>query len=92
MNNQNYSNNGAYVSKTSIKINPYLRFKVSKSLYINTKLGYAFSRNYRVFNADDKIDLAVTSIYLGDARTQLNENFLDGGIFKIELLYRLHFD
>ncbi|MFT6699226.1 MAG: hypothetical protein ACJAVD_000719 [Porticoccaceae bacterium] len=92
LNEQNYNNGGAYVSKASIEMAPYLRFKLSKSLYINTKFGYAFSRNYRVFNADDKIDLAVTSIYFGDDRTQLNENFADGAVFKIELLYRLNFN
>jgi hypothetical protein len=92
LNEQNFTNGDAYVSKASIEMAPYLRFKLSKSLYINTKFGYAFSRKYRVFNADDKIDLAVTSIYFGDNRTQLNENFADGAIFKIELMYRLHFD
>lgn len=92
LNNQNYSNNGAYVSKNSIEFAPYLRFKMSKSLYLNTKLGYAFGRNYKVFDADDKIDLAVTSFYFGDNRTRLNEGFSDGAIFKIELFYRLHFD
>jgi hypothetical protein len=65
---------------------------LSKSIYLNTKVGYAISRNYKVFHADDKIDLALTSFYFGDNRTQLNERFKDGAIFKIELLYRIHFD
>lgn len=92
LNEQNYSKGGAYVCKTSKEVASYFRYKLSKSLYINTKFGYDFSRNYGVFNADDKIDLAVTSIYLGDDKTQLNENFADGAIFKMELLYRLYFD
>ncbi len=92
LSDQNYSNNGAYASKSSIEFTSYLRFKINKSLYFNTKVGYAFNRNYRVYETDDKIDLAVTSLYFGDSRTQLNENFADGAIFKIELLYRLHFD
>ncbi len=92
LSDQNYSNNGVYVSKNSIEFAPYLRFKMSKSLYINTKIGYALGRNYKVYDANDKIDLAVTSFYFGDNRTQLNEGFADGAIFKIELMYRLHFD
>jgi hypothetical protein len=92
LSDKNYSNNGAYASKNSIELAPYLRFKMSKSLYVNTKFGYAFGRNYKVYNADDKIDLAVTSFYIGDNRTQLNESFADGAIFKIELFYRLHFN
>ena len=89
---QNYSTNGAYVSKTSNELVSYLRFRLSKSIYINTKVGYALSRNFRVFDSKDKIDLALSAFYFGDNRTQLNEGFKDGAIFKIELLYRLHFD
>lgn len=92
LNKQNYSVNGAYVSKTSNELVSYLRFKLSKFLYINTKVGYAINRNYKVYDANDKIDLALGSIYFGDDRTQLNERFKDGAIFKVELFYRLHFD
>jgi len=87
---QNYSANGAYVSKTSNELVSYLRFQLSKSLYINTKIGYAISRSYKVYDSNDKVSLALGSIYFGDDRTQLNERFKDGAIFKIELLYRLH--
>jgi len=87
---QSYSNNGAYVSKTSNELLSYLRFQLSKSLYINTKVGYAISRNYKVYDANDKISFALTNIYFGDDRTQLNERFKDGAIFKIELLYRIN--
>jgi hypothetical protein len=92
LNDQSYSANGAYVSKTSNELLSYFRYRLSKSIYINTKVGYAVSRNYKVFDANDKIDLAVTSFYFGDNRTQLNSRFKDGAIFKVELMYRLHFD
>ena len=89
---QNYNDTGAYVSKTSNELVSYLRFQLSKSLYINTKIGYAISRNYEVYDSNDKISYALGSIYFGDDRTQLNERFKDGAIFKVELLYRLHFN
>jgi hypothetical protein len=92
LSNQSYSANGAYVSKTSNELVSYLRFKLGKSIYLNTKVGYAVSRNYKVFDSKDKIDLALSSFYFGDMRTQLNERFKDGAIFKVELFYRLHFD
>jgi hypothetical protein len=88
---QNYTNNGAYVSKVSNELVSYFRFQMSKSIYLNTKIGYAISRNYEVYEINDKIDWALASIYFGDNRTQLNNRFKDGAIFKIELLYRLHF-
>lgn len=89
---QNYNANGTYLSKTSNELFSYLRFKLSKSIYINTKVGYSISRNYKIYDAKDKIDLALSSFYFGDDRTQLNERFKDGAIFKVELFYRVHFD
>ena len=91
LNEQNYSANGAYVSKISNELVSYLRFQLSKSIFLNTKVGYAIRRNYEVYDSNDKVDLALTAFYFGDDRTQLNERFKDGAIFKIELLYRLHF-
>jgi len=85
LNEQSYSVNGAYVSKTSNELVSYLRFQLSKSVYLNTKIGYAISRNYELYDANDKIDLALTSFYFGDNRTQLNERFKDGAIFKVAL-------
>ena len=90
--NKMNNSSDAYVSKTSNELISYLRFQLSKSLYLNTKIGYAISRNYKVFDANDKIDFALTAFYFGDNRTQLNTRFKDGAVFKIELFYRLHFD
>ena len=89
--NQNYTSNGAYVSKVSNELVSYLRLQLSKSIYLNTKIGYAISRSYGIYDTNDKVDWSLASIYFGDNRTQLNTNFKDGVLFKIELLYRLHF-
>jgi len=92
LNDQNYDVQGAYVSKTSNELLSYLRFQLHKSIYVNAKIGYAISRNYRIFSADDKIDWALIAFYFGDNRTQLNDRFKDGALFKLELVYRLHFE
>jgi long-subunit fatty acid transport protein len=84
--------NNAYVAKNSNELFNYLRFELTKSVYLNTKIGYALGRNYEVYDSNDKIDLAVSFFYFGDDRTQLNDNFKNGVIFKIELLYRIHFE
>ena len=88
---QDYTLNGAYVYKESNELSSYLRFQLSKTIYLNTTVGYAISRNYEVYDSNDKVDWALIAFYFGDDRTQLNERFKDGAIFKIELLYRLHF-
>ena len=89
LNRSSYSPNGAYASKTVTELVSYLRFKLSKSIYMNTKIGYAINRNYEVYDSNDTIDLALSAIYLGDQRTLLNERFSDGAIFKLELFYRI---
>lgn len=86
-----YSSEGEYVARSSSELYSYLQFQFGKSLYLKTKVGYSITRTYKVFNNDDKVDLSLSSIYFGDNRTQLNSNFEKGAIFKVELLYRIHF-
>ena len=88
LNKSTYTANNEYVVVNSNELFTYLQFQLGKSLLLNTKAGYAISRSNKVFDSNDKIDLAVSSIYLGDNRTQLNQNIETGAIFKIELLYR----
>jgi len=90
--NQSYGSHGAYAVKMSNELLAYLRFQLSKSIFLNTKVGYALGRKYDVYDANDKINLALTNIYFGDDRTRLNEHFKDGAIFKIELMYRLNLE
>lgn len=86
-----YIPKGQYVARSSNELYTYLQFQLGKSLYAKTKVGYTISRTYKVFDNDDKVDMNIGSIYLGDNRTQLNTNFEKGIVFKVELLYRIHF-
>lgn len=89
---QDYTTNGAYVFKESNELACYLRYQISKSLYLNAAVGYAINRNYEVYDSSDKINWALTAFNFGDDRTQLNEGFKDGPIFRLDLLYRIHFN
>ncbi len=86
-----YTPKGQYVVRSSNELYTYLQFQIGKSLVAKTKLGYSISRTYKVFNNDEKVDLSLASLYFGDDRTQLNTNFEKGAIFRVELLYRIHF-
>lgn len=86
-----YVAKGQYVVRSSNELYSYFQFQLGKSLYAKTKVGYTISRTYKVFNNDDKVDLNLGSIYIGDNRTQLNTNFEKGLIFRAELFYRIHF-
>jgi len=82
----------SYVQKTSNELFGYARYPLTKSLLLHLRLGYAFFRSYKVYNADDKIDFSISSLYFGDDRILLNTPFKDGLIFKVDFVYRIYFD
>mgnify|MGYP000026129996 CR=1 FL=1 len=88
LNNPRYSTDNEYVAKISNEFFTYFRFKLGKSLHLKTKAGYAINRSYKVYDSNDKINFALSSLFFEDHRTQLNSNFNTGAIFKVELLYR----
>jgi len=92
MNKRLYIDKETYAVKSSNELYTYLMFQFGKSFFVKPKLGYSIFRTYKVFENNDKVDFSVGPFYVGDNRTQLNTNFEDGAIFKIEMLYRLHFD
>jgi len=92
VNKRLYIDKETYAVKASNELFAYLMFQLGTSFYIKPKLGYSIFRTYKVFENNDKVDFSVGPFYIGDNRTQLNTNFEDGAIFKIEMLYRLHFD
>lgn len=87
-----YIPKGPYVVRSSNELYTYLQFQLGKFLVAKTKVGYSISRTYKAFNNDDKVNLSLSSLYFGDDRTPLNTNFEKGAIFKVELLYRIHFE
>jgi hypothetical protein len=92
MNKTLYIDKDTYAVKSSRELFAYLMFQLGTSFYVKPKLGYSVFRTYKVFENSDKVDLSVASFYVGDNRSQLNTDFKDGAIFKIELVYRVHFD
>ncbi len=91
MNKRLYIDKETYAVKSSQELFAYLMFQLGNSFYVRPKLGYSIFRTYEVFENNDKVDFSFASFEVGDNRTQLNTNFKDGAIFKIELVYRVHF-
>jgi len=92
MNKRLYINKDTYAVKSTHELFAYFMFQLGDSFYVKPKLGYSILRTYEVFENNDKVDLSLASFYIGDNRTQLNTNFEDGAIFKIEMVYRVHFN
>ena len=87
-----YSDQNEYVVKVSNELFAHIKYQLGKSIYFKTEVGYPISRHYKVFKANDKVDFALGNLYFGDKRVQLNHNIDTGLIFKVKLVYRIHFN
>ena len=85
---QNPGFNDHYVTRASNELYVYGQLKLTSSLLLRAKLGYAFFRNFKVYDSDETIDLSLVGIFFGDNRTILNRDIGDGFQFKTELVYR----
>ncbi|NJB69949.1 hypothetical protein GGR42_000411 [Saonia flava] len=91
LNNNHVNSSNQYVNKSSNELYLYLGIPLTKSLILKPKLGHSIGRAYRTFDVNDKVSFSLSSIYFGDNRTQLNQDFKDGPIVELELVYRFHF-
>lgn len=90
INEPQYSENGEYLVKASNEPMLYLQFEPTKSLIIQTKLGYSIGRRYRIYDEQDKVTFGLSAFRFGDDRDQLNSDFEDGLILQARLFYRFH--
>lgn len=79
---------GGYVVKSSNEFSSYLKFNLTKSLFVQARVGYSLGRSYRVYDEDDKISFGTVLIRVGDDRQQLNTDFSDGFVYHASLGYR----
>jgi hypothetical protein len=78
------------VAKSTNELFGYLKFNVTKSISLQTKVGQSFGRSYKVYDDNDKVTLGLPATFIGHKPSQLNSNFSNGLIFQATLLYRLH--
>jgi len=90
LSNATSGHSDAYVVKSTNEFYAYLKFNVSKSFSIQTKIGQSVARSYRVYDGNDQISFGLPAIFVGHKRQQLNSDFSDGIIFQVVLLYRFN--
>lgn len=88
----NLSDYNSYIVKKTNEIFGYLQFNLGKSILLQTKVGYSVGRSYRVYNENDKVDFGLSAFRFGDERTVLSNDFSDGLVFKVRLLYRFNIE
>ena len=86
------NNHCAYVARSTNEFFAYLKFNLSKSLSIQTKIGRSVGRSYKVYEENDKVNFGLPATFIGPKRHQLNTNFANGQIFQVTLLYRFNLE
>ncbi|MCF8254837.1 MAG: DUF6268 family outer membrane beta-barrel protein [Bacteroidia bacterium] len=85
-----YQDKGEYLAKTSNELYTYLGFEPKKGIILKANLGYSVGRNYRLYDIQDKVAFGLSAFRFGDKRKQLNSDFADGLLFRIDLIYRFY--
>lgn len=86
--NPGYSDH--YVTRVSNDLYAYGQYELTPNILLRAKLGYAFFRNFKVYENDDKIGLSLAGIFFGDNREILNQDIRDSFQFKLEMVYRFN--
>lgn len=85
--NDPYQSMAQYLSKANNEAGLYLGSAWGR-IHYTVFFGHSIGRKYRTYAENDRLDLAISAIKLGDDRTQLNTDFNDGWLLKASVLYR----
>ena len=83
---------GDYIERSSIDFSLFGRYKLFGNFHLEGRAGYAFSREYGQYEADQKVDFKISLFSFGDDRIRKNVAFNDGPIFNLRLVYNLPLD
>lgn len=79
-----------YIARSTNEQYVYLKFNLSRSLILQTKVGHSVGRSYRVYNENDKVSFGLPLAYFGDERVQRNTDFSDGLVYQVMVIYRFN--
>jgi hypothetical protein len=82
--------NSTYLTKATDDFFIYAKLHFTKAFSLQTRLGQSVERSNKIFNENDRVDLGLPAIYIGNNRHQLNTNFSNGLLFQFMLLYRFN--
>ena len=90
LNNSTPLNKSTYVARSTNELFGYLKFNITKSFSVQTKIGHSFGRTYKIYDETDKVTCGLPATFIGNKRRQLNTNFSNGFIYQVTLLYRIN--
>jgi hypothetical protein len=66
-----------------------MKWRIAKNTYMQARAGISMGRSYRAYDADDKLDFAISFIKFNNNRTQINTDFSNGWVGQVGLVYRI---
>jgi len=87
INEENYEN--YYIDRRSIDLSWFANTHVWDNFYLEGRLGYSLSKDYGLFEEDDKITLGLPLVNIGDDRTRQNSEFGSSMFVHLKLVYSI---
>lgn len=78
-----------YVDRRSIDVSAFTNMHIWDNLFFEARAGYSLSKDYGLFAEDDKIDLGLPLVNIGDNRTRANEEFDGSPFIHLRLIYSI---
>ncbi|HAF30180.1 MAG TPA: hypothetical protein DCG75_14155 [Bacteroidales bacterium] len=78
-----------YIDRRSIDVSAFTNMHVWDNIFLEARAGYSLSRDYGLFAEDDKIDLGLPLVNIGDDRTRANEEFAGSPFVHLRLIYSI---
>jgi hypothetical protein len=83
---------GDYLVRQSIDLALYGRYHLGKNFHLETKVGMALGRQYDQFANDQKVDLSLPLVNIGDDRLIKSTPFDNGPFINLKLVYNYPLD
>lgn len=78
-----------YVERNSIDISYFSNLQIVKNIFLEARLGYSINKDFALYEENQKIDLALPLLYIGDNRVRANGEYKGSPMFHLRLLYSL---
>ena len=78
-----------YVDRRSINLSAFTNVNLFDNVFMEARAGYSLSKDYGLFAEDDKIDLGLPLVNIGDDRTRANNEFDGSPFIHLRLIYSL---
>ena len=80
---------GYYIERTSIDLSLFGRIRLAGNFHLEGRVGYALSRSYNQYSADQTVPFRIAIIKFNDERVAKNTLFDPGAIVNLRLVYNL---